>query len=198
MRCYWTPSPHPQLSLLLVVASQRDQTSCRTGSSTAHGPLCSSGYFMGLRKGEQPSPPPGPQVHPLPPQQHFLAKLRLCSGVLPLALRPASSGKKLCPAFHSRCRCGGCVSPGPCGSMPHVVLKAGSGPGKAGRSLESQKNERGPGITASIQLLPSAPTLAAGGYPEGKKNLLTTPLKESHRSNLHNMFTGNILGPAHV
>lgn len=143
----------------------------------AHGPLCYSGYFTGLRKGEQPSPPPWPQVHPLSPQKHFLAKLRLCSGVPLLDLRPNISGKKLCPVFHSCCRCGGCVSSGPCGSIPHVGLKAG--PGKAGRSLESQKNERGSGITASSQLLPSVPTLAAAGNPERKKNLLTTSLKES-------------------
>lgn len=54
----------------------------------------------------------GPRSILSPPQQHFLAKLRLCRAVLPPDLRSDISGKKLCPVFHSCSRCGGRVSSG--------------------------------------------------------------------------------------
>lgn len=102
------PEP-PQLSLLLVVTNQRDQTLSRAGSSMAHEPLCYSDHSMGLRKGEQPAPFTLAQgsfslLTTPSTQQHFLTELRLCCGFLPFELVLEISGKTLCPVFHSRSR----------------------------------------------------------------------------------------------
>lgn len=120
------------------------------------------------------------------PQQHFLAKPRLCSRFLPLDLTPELSGKKLCPGFHSCCWCGGCVSSCPSGSMLHVGLKAGPDPGKAGGSLESQNCTWGevlgsllpPNSVTALSIPPSS------GWVPLREEATYYPLKGSLRPNL--------------
>lgn len=165
----------------------------------AHEPLCYSDHSMGLRKGEQPAPFTLAQgsfslLTTPSTQQHFLTELRLCCGFLPFELVLEISGKTLCPVFHSRSRV-----LLPRGSMLHVRLKADpwlrKGRGIPGES-EKPHTVRGSGVTTSTQLQGTLSIHPSSGW---------MPLREkeptyysSHRLNLHNEVTGDLLSLARV